>query len=94
MVVPKKTKNESMEKRLRRLGDQLDDLIVEARKIQDYARKININELLRQKARVERQLKALPGPMEGAWGSIQEGLKTIWGNVKRIFKRAKGKPGR
>jgi hypothetical protein len=88
--MPKK-KPDSMEERLRGLGAKLDDLLTQARKTKDYAAKINLEELLRQKAEVERKLTGLKGPAREAINEIQAGLNTAWKDVRDSLSRAKSK---
>lgn len=78
-----------MEEKLRRLGARLDELLVRAEQTRDYAAKINVNELRRQKDSVEKELKALRFPARRAWNDIQAGLEEAWEEVKKAFSRAK-----
>jgi hypothetical protein len=89
--MPKKAKNDSMEERLGRLGARLDELIRGAEKTGDYAKKINMEEILRQKSEVEKKLKALRVPARQAWNDIQDGFRTAWDDVRGAFSRAKDK---
>jgi len=89
--MPKKARSDSMEERLRKLGARLDELIRRAEKTGDYAKKINMAEVLRQKAEVEKKLKELRLPARQAWKEIQDGFQTAWDDVRGAFSRAKGK---
>jgi hypothetical protein len=90
MTMPKK-KSVSMEERLRGLGAKLDDLLAHAQKTKDYATKINLEELKRQKGQVERKLMELRGPAREAVTEIRAGLNTAWRDVRKSLSRAKGK---
>jgi hypothetical protein len=80
-----------MEAKLRALGARLDDLIEQARRTGEYAKKINVEELLRQKAEVERKLKELRGPAREAWREIEAGLEEAWSQIRGAAARAKDK---
>jgi uncharacterized protein YdcH (DUF465 family) len=83
-------KTDSMEAKLGRLGARLDDLIKRAEKTRDYAGKINVEELMRQKASVERELKDLRLPARKAWRDLQSRMASAWGEVKSALVKAKG----
>jgi hypothetical protein len=80
-----------MEERLRALGARLDDLMESARKTKNYAAKINIDEIKRQKDEVERKLKELRGPAREAWVEVREGLSAAWNDVSGALNKAKAK---
>jgi hypothetical protein len=90
-IVPKKAKPSSMEEQLRKLGAKLDDLIDHARKTSEFAKKINVEELLRQKAEVEKKMKDLKGPAREAWKEIETGLQGAWKQIRGAADRAKDK---
>ena len=80
-----------MEERLRGLGARLDDLMETARKTKDYAAKINIDEIKRQKNEVERRLKEMRGPAREAWMEVRGGLDAAWKDVRGALNKAKAK---
>lgn len=84
-------KKDSMEERLRGLGAKLDDILAHAERTKDYATKINLEELKRQKDEVERKLVALKKPAREAISEIQAGLNTAWKDVRKSVGRAKAK---
>lgn len=86
-----KKKPDSMEERLRGLGAKLDDLLVHAQKTKDYAAKINLEELVRQKSEVERKLQDLKGPAREALNEIKSGFETAIKDVRSSLNRAKSK---
>jgi hypothetical protein len=89
--MPKKTKPNSLEEKLRRLGAKLDDLLTQAKRTKDYAAKINLSEVMRQKAEVERKLKDLKGPAQDAWKEIEAGFESAWKEIRGAAGRAKEK---
>lgn len=88
--MPKK-KPESMEERLRILGARLDDIVEHAQKTKDYAAKINLEEVRRQKYEIEKKLKDLRGPAKAAWQEVEKGLNTAWKDVRTALDKARKK---
>jgi len=80
-----------MEERLRALGARLDDLMAKARETKDYASKINIEEIKRQKDDIEKRLKELRGPAQEAWTEVRAGLNAAWDDVRGALEKAKAK---
>lgn len=87
----RKAKSNSMEEKLRKLGARLDDLIEHARRTQEFAKKINVEELIRQKAEVERKIKDLKGPAREAWKEIEAGFEGAWREIRGAAGRVKDK---
>jgi hypothetical protein len=88
--MPKKNPD-SMEERLRTVGARLDDLLANARKTKDYASKINLQEIQRQKDEVEKKLKGLRGPARAALAEVQKGIDAAWKDVAAALSRARKK---
>ena len=80
-----------MEQKLRTLGARLDELIDQARRTREYAKKINVEELVRQKGEVERKLRELQGPAREAWKEIEAGIEGAWRHIRGAAGRAKNK---
>lgn len=88
--MPKK-KPDSMEVRLRALGARLDDILEHARKTKDYASKINLEEIQRQRTEIEKKLKDMRGPAKAAWVEVEKGLNTAWKDVRTALDKARKK---